>query len=663
MTGTVERDLAALDAVPSSPFEPPPPPEGMGAPPSAAIDPDPSKGWFRRVLPIVRARRLRFGGALACAFVAMVAQVATPRVVMAAIDTALTARTSGLAPYVAALVGLAVARAVLTFTYRSVLYQVAYSLEYDLRVTIYEHLSRMSFSFYDRVQSGQLISRANSDIRSVQMFLTFAPLVALNFASFGVALVLMLAVNVPLALVAVAPMPLVYVLGVKMREVMFPMSWIVQSRTADVATIVDENVSGARVVKSFAAEQQQLTTLARAAKRLQWASVKQIDVRARYAPALEGLPRLGMAVVLLYGGLLAVDGQVSIGTIVAFSSYVVLLQAPFRILGFVLMLGQRAAASAERIYEILDSPPEIADRAGGVDLVEPRGDVEFRDVTFAYADNPPVLEHLNLHLRPGERVAIVGRTGSGKSTVARLIPRFYDATDGSVVVDGHDVRDLTLRSLRGAVGLVLDEPFLFSASVRDNIAYGRPEASPDAIREAARAAGADGFITALPHGYDTEVGERGYTLSGGQRQRIAIARTLLTDPRILILDDATSAIDVKVEDEIHAALRELMRGRTTIVIAHRLSTINLAERVVLLEQGRIAADGTHAELMATEPRYAEVVAHFEEDAGAGDAEAGSDRDAAAGYAVRARRRSLLGTLDPLGVDDPVGVDGPVGEVG
>jgi ATP-binding cassette subfamily B protein len=607
----LERDLAVL-ADGARHYEPALPPGDAAPAPAAAVDPDRALGWIRRVLPLLLARRGRLLGGLVCALLAMVAQVVAPRLLMSAIDQALTKRSSELAPYVIALVGLAVLRGVLSFAYRTTLFRAAYGLEYDLRTTIYEHLTRLSFSFYDRVQSGQLISRANSDIRSVQMFLTFMPIITLSLASFVVAFVIMLTVSVPLTIVAVAPLPFVYVVGVKMRGLMFPISWIVQGRTADVATIVEENVTGARVVKSFAAEGHQLEELALAARRLRWASILQIDVRARYGPLLEALPRLGLAAVLLVGGLLAVDGTVTVGSIVAFSSYVVILQAPFRMLGFLLMLGQRAAASADRIYEILDTEPAVLDRPGAIDLVEPRGEVELRDVTFRYGEAGPVLEHLDLHLAAGESVAIVGRTGSGKSTIARLLPRFYDATEGTVLVDGHDVRDLTVRSLRAAIGLVLDEPFLFSASVRENIAYGRPDATLDEIRLAARAAGAEEFIDALPEGFATEVGERGYTLSGGQRQRVAIARTLLDDPAILILDDATSAIDVQVEEEIHAALRVLMEGRTTLVIAHRTSTIALADRVVLLDGGAIAADGTHAELMATEPRYAEVLAHIEQ---------------------------------------------------
>ncbi|MGH9055944.1 MAG: ABC transporter ATP-binding protein [Acidimicrobiales bacterium] len=591
--------------------------------PRAGIDPDRSKSWLRRALPVARARGGMFTLALVTSFVGLVVQVQIPDLLNKAIDNSLVRHSVPLHFYVWWIFGLGVLGAAAAYVSRLFVFKTAYNIEFDLRNIIYEHLARLSFPFYDRVQSGQLISRANSDLRSVQMYMTFAPLILVQCAIAVVAFAYMLSINVLLALVAMAVMPFVYVVGNQMRRSMFPVSWLIQARLAEVATIVDENVNGVRVVKSFAAEPQQVRALARAADRVQWAYVRDTDFRARWTPAVQGLPQVGLALVLLFGGYMVIQGHLGVGAILAFNAYLLMLQAPFMMLGMLIMMGQRAAASAGRIYEILDEQPTVVDRPGAVDLVDCEGDVRFQAVSFSYVSQGEgarrVLSGFDLHLRPGETVALVGRTGSGKSTAARLLARFYDVDTGAVLLDSHDVRDLTLASLRAQVGIVADEPFLFSVSIRDNIAYGRPDATDAEVEAAARAAGAEEFIVDLPGGYATVVGERGYTLSGGQRQRIAIARTLLVNPPVLVLDDATSAIDVQVEQEIHEALRVLMRGRTTLIIGHRLSTIALADRVVLLDGGRVVADGTHAGLLATTPLYAEILAQADAgpDAGPG----------------------------------------------
>ena len=589
--------------------------------PKATVDPDRTKSWIGRAKPIVMAHKVQFFSALIFSFLGLIIQVWIPKILQEGITNALLLKTHPLHGYVELIAVLGLFTGLFGYISRTNLFKVAYAIEFDLRNIIYEHFTRMSFPFYDRVQSGQLISRANSDIRSVQMYLTFAPMILVQCSIAVVAFIFMLSISVPLAFVAMISMPFIYLVGVKMRKSLFPVSWLIQSRLAEVATVVDENVNGVRVVRSFAAEQQQLGQLATAADRVQWGYIKDADLRARFAPLVQNLSQVGLVFVLLVGGWMVIHDHLPVASIVSFNLYLVMMQAPFMMLGMLIMMGQRASASAGRIYEILDEQATIIDRPGAVDLVDSQGDVEFDGVTFAYAADSllskpgdeddgrrDILRDFNLHLRPGETVALVGRTGSGKSTVARVLARFYDATGGTVRVDGHDVRDLTLTSLRANIGVVLDEPFLFSVSIRDNIAYGRPDATMEEVVAAAEAAGASGFINRLSEGYDTVVGERGYTLSGGQRQRIAIARALLINPPILILDDATSAIDVKVEQRIHSSLRVLMEGRTTLIIAHRLSTISLADRVVLLDGGRIVADGTHAELLASTPLYSEVLA-------------------------------------------------------
>ena len=581
-------------------------------PPRAWIDRDRSKSWLRRALPIVLARKRTLFSALGLSFLSLMLQVQIPNLLNSAVSGSLQHHTTPLAHYVRIVFALAVAAGLSSYLARLLLMRTAYGIEADLRNMIYTHLTRMSFDFYDRVQSGQLISRANSDIRSVQMYLTFGPNIIVQCSIALVAFIYMLTIDVPLAFVAMFTLPLVFMMGLRMRRSLFPVSWLIQSRLAEVATIVDENINGVRVVKSFVAEPRELHTLERAADKLQWSYIQDADTRARFTPVVQNLPQVGMALILLVGGYLVIHGHLGVGAILAFSAYIVMLQAPFQMLGMLVMLGQRAAASAARIYEVLDEQPSVVDGPLAVDLLDARGEVSFEHVDFSYSPGGQrILDDLNLRLEPGETVAMVGRTASGKSTVARLLSRFYDVTGGAIRIDGHDLRELTVESLRHHVGVVLDEPFLFSVSIRDNIAYGRPDAPLEEVRAAARAAGAERFIEQLPQGYDTIVGERGYTLSGGQRQRIAIARTLLVNPPILVLDDATSAVDVQVEQEIHEALKTLMRGRTTLIVAHRLSTIGLADRVVLLDGGHIVADGTHTELLDSSPLYVEVLAQVE----------------------------------------------------
>ncbi|MFI1993612.1 ABC transporter ATP-binding protein [Actinoplanes sp. NPDC020271] len=575
--------------------------------PRAGIHPDKSKSWLRRAWPLLKTHRTLLVTSLVLSFAGLIVQVQIPDLVRVGIDRALVAHTAGLARYVWLIAGLAVAQGVLNYLARLYLLRTAYELEYDLRNIVFGHLMRMSYAFYDRVQSGELMSRATSDIRAVQMYLTFGPSILVQCMIAVIAFVLMLSINPLLAVVAMLTMPAVAVLGVRMRKAIFPVSWLIQSRLAGVATVVDENIQGVRIVKAFAGEQRQVDTLASAADRVRWAYTTDARLRSRWTPVMDNLPRLGLALVLLVGGLMVLHGHATVGTVVAFNSYVLMLQPPFRMLGMIIMMGQRAAASSQRIYDILDTPAEIVDPVSPVEP-RPRGDVRFRDVGFSYPDGTPGLTGLDLHIRPGETVALVGSTGSGKSTVGRLAARFYDVTEGQVLLDGVDVRDYPLETLRDRVGIVPDEPFLFSVSLHDNIAFGRPGATREQVVAAAVAAGAHEFVQELPKGYDTVVGERGYTLSGGQRQRVAIARALLVNPPVLILDDATSAVDVRVEHEIHESLRTLMTGRTTIMVAHRLATIGLADRVILIENGRVAADGTHASLLATEPRYARVLA-------------------------------------------------------
>ncbi|MCY3649546.1 MAG: ABC transporter ATP-binding protein [Acidimicrobiaceae bacterium] len=574
--------------------------------PSPGLHPDRSLSWLRRILPVVAVYRNLFAASVTAGLVSVAATAAVPVVIGRGVDAA--AAGEALRPWVLALVALAGTRFVLGFAYRYGLFRTAHCIEADLRNLVYEHLTELSFSYWDRTQTGQVISRANSDIRSIQLLFAFGPLVAMQLALLVMGTTAMVALSLPLTLVAMAPLPLVLYVGLRLRNKVFPLTWVTQSRMADVAMIVDENIQGAQVVRTFAQEQAQVDLLAGSAQRLRWAGTATADARARHAPLMEALPRFGLALVLLTGGLLAIDGSIAVGDIVAFNAYVLLMAAPFRMIGFVLIQWQRASAAAQRVFEILDESPEIIERPDAVRMTAPAGRVEFADVSFTYStgDGTSILDGFSLTVEPGETVAVVGRTGSGKSTLGRLLPRFYDVDRGEVRIDGVDVRDLRIPDLRRAVTVATDDPFLFATSVRDNVAFARPDADEASVAVALVDAAA-GFVTSMPGGTETRLGERGSTISGGQRQRLAIARALVADPAVLVLDDATSAIDTEVEERIHSALRRRRSHRTTIVIAHRLSTIALADRVVFIADGKVAASGSHRHLLSTVPAYAEVL--------------------------------------------------------
>ncbi len=507
-------------------------------------------------------------------------------------------------------VALGLARALMMSGRRLIAGKQALLVEMDLRTAIYAKLVRLSFGFYDRHQTGQLMSRATVDLQGVRFFLGYGLIFFFQhvFTIVGVGIVIFL-ISWKLALITIAIAPALVAVAYRYSHVSHPLLRDVQQKMADVATVAEENIVGVHVVKAFAQEDTEVAKFRRSSEEVFGLSVKANRQRAFYIPLLSFLPLLAQAAILLVGGRMVARGTLSLGDFVVFNLFLALLVLPLRQLGMWIGQAQRATASGERIFQVIDEPEDIRSEPSAHDLPPGPGLVSFRRVTFGYDADRPVLHNLDLELAAGRIVALIGHTGSGKTSLAALIPRFYDVQSGSVSIDEHDVRSLTLGSLRREIGVIAQDPFLFSATVRENIAFGRPGATPDDIARAARLAQAHEFVEALPEGYDTVIGERGITLSGGQRQRIAIARALVVDPRVLILDDATASVDATTEAKIRDGLREAMRDRTTIIIAHRLSTIALADEIIVLEEGRIAARGTHDDLQETNEVYREIYEH------------------------------------------------------
>ncbi|MBV1937375.1 ABC transporter ATP-binding protein/permease [Streptomyces sp. BV286] len=560
------------------------------------------RGWARRLAGYAWRYPKDVLLALGASLGGMAVMALVPLITKVIIDDVVGDHTRDMAPWAGALIGAAVVVYVLTYIRRYYGGRLALDVQHDLRTDMYGTITRLDGRRQDELSTGQVVGRATSDLQLIQGLLFMLPMTIGNILLFVISLVIMAWLSLPLTLVALVMAPALWFIAKRSRTRLHPATWYAQAQAAAVAGVVDGAVTGVRVVKGFGQEDQETGKLREIGRKLFAGRLRTIRLNSKYTPALQAVPALAQVAMLALGGWLAVKGEVTLGTFVAFSSYLAQLVGPVRMLAMVLTVGQQARAGAERVLELIDTEPSIEDGSKPLPADAP-ATVEFDDVSFAYDDDRPVLDGLSFEIRSGETLAVVGSSGSGKSTVSLLLPRFYDVSRGAVLIGGLDVRELTLDSLRAAIGLVPEDSFLFSETVRANIAYGRPEATQEEIETAARAAQADRFIAALPDGYDTKVGEHGLTLSGGQRQRVALARAILTDPRLLVLDDATSAVDAQVEHEIHEALRGVMAGRTTLLIAHRRSTLNLADRIAVLDDGRLADIGTHEELTERSPLY------------------------------------------------------------
>ncbi|MCM2428325.1 ABC transporter ATP-binding protein [Streptomyces sp. RKAG337] len=559
---------------------------------SAKVEPE--QGWLRRLVGYCWRYRRNVLLALGASLGGMAVTALVPLVPKLIIDDVVLAHDRPLLPWAIVLVVAAVAVYVLTYVRRFYGGRLALDVQHDLRSDMFRSLTRLDGRRQDELDTGQVVGRATSDLQLIQGLLFMLPMMIGNVLLFVLSLIVMLTLSPLLTLVALAVAPALWFIADRSRKRLFPATWYAQGQAAAVAGIVDGSVTGVRVVKGFGQEQQEMDKLEGVSKKLFAGRLRTIRLNARYSPALQAVPSIGQVGMLALGGWMATRGQITLGTFVAFSTYLAQLTGPVRMLTMMLTVGQQARAGVERVLELIDTEPTLEE--GTRTLPDGAATVEFDHVTFGYDPERPVLADFSLRVEPGETVAVVGASGSGKSTVSLLLPRFYDATGGAVRIGGEDVRDLTFDSLRGAIGMVPEDSFLFSDTVRSNIAYGHPDATDEQVLAATRAAQAHEFIEALPEGYDTVVGEQGLTLSGGQRQRVALARAILTDPRLLLLDDATSAVDAQVEAEIFDALREVVTGRTTLLIAHRRSTLALADRIAVLEDGRLADIGTHDEL-------------------------------------------------------------------
>jgi ATP-binding cassette subfamily B protein len=560
-------------------------------------EPTQKVGWIKGLIPYVLSHKkslyIAFSSAIVGTFVTAVLPL-IQRQIINSIEN--RGSLNNINYYIVAMLVLGVISFVAAYVRRYWGGKVSLNVQNDLRNAIFQHLQRLDFAKHDELDTGQLVSRANSDIGLIQMLLAFGPMMFSNFATLLFSVVIMIWLSPLLSIVAIVILPLMFIVSLRLRDAVFPASWVAQQQEGVIAEVVDDTVTGIRVVKAFGAEANMSNSIKKASKTLFNFRNRVYITMAKLQSTLQALPALAQVGILAMGGYMAIHHKISLGTYLAFSTYLISLVGPVRMFAGLMAFGQQAKAGAERVLDLLNSTPEVVDAEDAAELNFVVGEITFENVNFGYTSSELILDNMCFKIEPGETVALVGASGCGKSTVSMLIPRFYDVTSGRILIDSRDVRTLKLTSLRDKIGFVFDDSFLFSESISDNIAFGNPSATFDQIKAAAVAVEADDFIKKLPNGYDTIVGEKGLTLSGGQRQRIALARALISDPKILILDDATSAIDAKTEEEIHKTLTSVMVGRTTLLIAHRKSTINLADRIVLIDRGKVVDGGTQAEL-------------------------------------------------------------------
>ena len=572
-------------------------------------EPDAIRLGLRFILRVVRRYRRETVLSIFAALLWMAMVITGPYLTKLVVDDAITGqRRELLAPLVGIVLLAGFARALGIGGRRYFAFRLSYRAETDLRNRIFEHIQRLAFSFHDRTSTGELMARASTDLSQFRIVLAMLPITVANLALLTAVSVVLIVIDPLLGSITAVAIPALLAVSRRYARRVLSISFEVQQSLADIATDVEEAISGIRVVKSYGREEHEVERVAATSDRIFDRAIALVTQRAIHVPLFEALPAIATGMVLLVGGLRVAAGILTLGDFVAFTEYMVVLNFPLRITGFFLAELPRASAAAIRIRDLLSTAPDITDPDDPAPLPRGRGRVVFDGVSFSYPDGPAVLDGFDLAVDAGKSVALVGSTGSGKSTIAYLLPRFYDPTAGAIRLDGEDIRSVALEELRSAVAVAFEEPFLFSASIRDNIAFGDPDATDEQVRLAARLASADGFISEMPEGYDTVVGERGFSLSGGQRQRIALARAVLRDPRVLILDDAMSSVDAATEQEIRESLATVMAGRTTIIIAHRPATLALADEVVFLDAGAVAAVGTHEHLLQTVPRYAEVLA-------------------------------------------------------